>query len=225
MPYCTAADVRAIANLTSTDITDGDLETLIAYATAELNSQINGKIIEEIIEYIDDVRSNDIDGSNTTFYVSKSFLWYFGDMNNDGTVDTDDIVVYEYKSDDTREQMTVSSIDENGKFVVSQAPASTSYITATYCYTPLSEQQPHTLIKKACMELSASMAFTKIQARDWDKLSLGKLTVSRGRMERAFDLYYRRYTNTIREIMTRMLKKVKADTSGMKDIITDNIKG
>ena len=183
MAYCTASDVRAIANLTTSDITDGDLETLISYATTELNSQVNGKVIEEIISYIDNVRQNKINGSNTTFYVSKSYLWYFGDYNNDGTVDENDVIVYEYKNDNTKTQLTVSSIDEIGKFVVATPPASTSYITVTYAYCPISEQQPHTLIKKACMELAAAMAFTKIQARDWDRLSIGKLTISRGRFD------------------------------------------
>jgi len=223
MAYCTASDVRAIANLTTSDITDGDLETLISYATTELNSQVNGKVIEEIISYIDNVRQNKINGSNTTFYVSKSYLWYFGDYNNDGTVDENDVIVYEYKNDNTKTQLTVSSIDEIGELVVATPPASTSYITVTYAYCPISEQQPHTLIKKACMELAAAMAFTKIQARDWDRLSIGKLTISRGRFDRAFDIYYKRYKTTLDEIRSKMPRKVKSDISGMKEVITGNI--
>jgi len=224
MAYCTPSDVRLLANLSSVDISDADLETLIGYATAELNSEVNGRIIEEVIEYIDDVRENKIDGSNTTFYVSKSFLWYLGDYNNDGAVTVDDIVVYEYKNDDTKEQLTVTSIDEVGKFVVSTAPASTSYITATYSYCPISEQQPHALIKKACIELTAAMAFSKIHARDWDRLSIGKLSISRARLERPFDLYYRKYRNTLNIIRSRMLNKIKAESDGMSAVITGKLK-
>ena len=68
-----------------------------------------------ITDYISYDKENTIDGSNTSFWTQK---YPIGDLDDDMDVDTDDIKVYQYSSDGTKTQVTVSSITPNtGNFV------------------------------------------------------------------------------------------------------------
>ena len=224
MAYCTADNVRAIANISTSTMSDSQINALITYATAFLNKDVNGIVREELVDYIDDNRDNTIDGSNTEFYVQRSYLWYFGDYDNDGDVDTSDVIVYEYDEDDNKNTLTVSSIDENGKITLSSAPAETSTLRITYAYAPVSEQTPDPLITLACSQLAASMCFTKINATDWNRISLGKLTVVRGRFDKPFYEYKAQYDETLKLLKSRIQRKMILETSGMKDVITERLK-
>jgi len=210
MAYCLPSDVRVIANLTTEDISDADLATLIGYATTELNHMINAKVLEEKVRMIDSYRENKIDGTNTTYYVQKSFLWYLADMNNDGVVDVNDVIVYQYNPQEkTKTTLTVSSVAPNeGKIVLASAPPAGVVLKITYAYAPVSESDPHPLIKKACAELAAALAFSKIETRDFKRVSLGKLTAVK--MPTGFKHYYSRYEATLRELQARITEKVKA---------------
>jgi len=207
MAYITTSDVRSITagKLTTSDISDDDLTTIIGFATRKLNEAINQRVIEEKITYIDKWRENDLDGSNKTFYVQAcKERWYLGDYNDDGTIDTNDVVVREYKSDGTYSDLTVSSIDEDDcKFVLETAPESTSILKVSYAKAPLSENgtNAHPLIKQACAELSAALAYTGIQAVDFKRISLGRLSVMQ--TPKAFQIYMDRYLDTLKQIQYR----------------------
>jgi len=75
LAYCTANDVRLIADLTTADIDDTTLTNLIAVATQKLNADVVALVKDERVEYIDEVKTNEIDGSNKTFYTK--FLYQF----------------------------------------------------------------------------------------------------------------------------------------------------
>jgi len=213
MAYCTATDVRNVTNLTTEDISDADITEIIKHATAELNHAINSKIIEEEVSYIDEWRQNKIDGSNTTFYVQKCVNWFLGDMDNDGAVTTADIHVREYKYDNTWADLTVSSVAPNdGKFIVTTPPAPDSRLKITYVYAPVSESDPHFLIKQACTYLAASLCFLKIQSRDFKRISLGRLSTYN--VPKAFDLYYAKYQQILNKLHTRISRRVLAEKLG-----------
>jgi len=204
MAYCTADDVRAIAPLTTSDISDVDLAPLITYATAILNAEILQYHEDERIEYINDEKENKIDGSNTTFYTKN---WPIADSDNDGDVDTDDIYVYELDSEGNRTDLTVSSITpKHGKFVLSSAPESSKRLYVTYYSSEIDAYTPHNLIKKACCELVAALAFTKIQAKDLPKLNVGGLSVS---FPKSYELYMKKYRETLNDIRKEIIQEEK----------------
>lgn len=205
--YCTPDDVRLISNITTSDVSDSVLYDLISFATIQINHEVQSKIIEEVVAPIDSYRSNSIDGSNTTFYVSKSFDYYIGDMNDDGVVDINDVVVYEYKNDGTRNAVTVTSVSpEEGKFVLATPPSPGSILTVTYVYSPVSHDPPNSLLTQACAYLTAGLVKTRLDASDFTKISLGKLSVFKG--SESFVKYYNMYNNILNYLKSKMMRRV-----------------
>ena len=173
MTYASIDRVRLLGGLSTTDISDGYLQEIIDYSIATVNADISTKVTLERVDYIDQYRENTIDGSNTTFYTQNSWKWALGDLDNDGCLDTGDIEAWEYKTDDTREQLTVSTINTNGEFTVSTAPAATSDVRITYTFQPV--DLTHPLVKDACAYLAASMSYTRISPADYNKVQIGRL--------------------------------------------------
>ena len=93
MAYTTIDLVREKTTYTTTDILDDEITQIIGEATADINQEINTRIIREPVRFIDNSRQNKLDGSNTTFYVQKSILDNLGDDNNDVELSITDINV------------------------------------------------------------------------------------------------------------------------------------
>ena len=205
MAYITAQDVRDITaqDLTTSDISDSDLNDIINFAISQVNNDICTKITEEEVDYIDSYRKNLIDGSNTVYYVKSSFEWYLGDLNDDGTVDENDVIVWIYDgSSYTRSKATVSSVTEYGKITLSSAPSSTTdKITVTYRKCPVSVNTPDPLLKKACAELAASIAYGGIDAREKKRVSIEGFSISKD--PQAERHYRKRYEQTIAQILSK----------------------
>jgi len=109
------SDVRLFTDLSTDDITDNKLDDMIAYAWTQVQEDIGIRYEEEVVDYIDRYRENTKDDTNTTFYVKNSYTRYLGDWDGDGNaLETDDIEVFEYDSDDTRTELTVATISANG---------------------------------------------------------------------------------------------------------------
>jgi len=173
MSYACTDRVRLLSGLTTDDVNDSYLQEIISYAVERVNADISKRVILERVDYIDDYRANDIDGTNTTFYTRNSWKWALGDLNNSGALDVEDIEVWEYKNDNTRTQLTVSTINSNGEFTLTTAPSATSELKISYTYQPL--ELTHALVKDACAYLSASMSFTRISPADYNKIQIGRL--------------------------------------------------
>ncbi len=125
MAFTTTAKVRLISNIVIADVSDADVASLITEATALLNGDLNTRIVRERIDFLDNTRENEINGTNTTYYVKNWRDKFIGDSDDDGDVDTSDITVYQVTSAGTETTLTVSSITPNdGKFVLDSAPAS-----------------------------------------------------------------------------------------------------
>jgi len=180
MVYCTYTDVNLLTNISSTDISDANITSIITHATVELNRLINTKEEREPVSYIDSTRENTIDGSNTTFYVQNWKGKYIADMNNDGSVSTSDIIVYQVDSNGTETTLTVSTITHNqGKFVLSSAPTTgvKLYVTYEWCYKDVST--PDALVKLACVYLTASYCYGKLNIGRAPKEKFGNRTLER----------------------------------------------
>ena len=203
MVYTTKEQVRRITNLVIADISDDDMDKLIIDAIAQLNSDINTRVIREKVEPIDDTRENDIDGSNTTYYIKNWKGKYMGDMNDDGDIDKDDVKVYLVASDGTETEATVSTVtSDEGKFVLSSAPDSsdTMYVTYEWCY-----ENPDTEGKRialACAFLTASFCYRKINTGMSPQQVYGNVRFMRDM--RAQDKWYQAYENEVSKINGEM---------------------
>lgn len=204
MAYTTATNVRALTNLTVSDISDTDITSLIAFATQQLNHDINYYVIREKIEQIDNTRKNSIDGSNATFYVKNWEGKYIGDFNDSGTVSKEDLTVYQIDSSSIETVLTISSVAHNeGKFVLSSAPSSGVILLITYCWSYVDESTPGSLISLAATYLTSALAFEKINAGRSPNFAFGSSRFTRD-ME-AGNRFYRRYREIVTQINERLI--------------------
>lgn len=210
--YCSVDDVRRLSGLTSSDITDSEIFDLISFAQAQVNSEINYNVYNEEIGYISNEKDNTIDGSNTTFYVKEinDDGYYLGDMNNDGTVDEDDVLVYTVDSSGTRTNYTVSSVDvELGQFVLSSAPSTNESVYVSYSVSPRNVNEPDYLLRMTVAQLTSALAFTKINAQKIQGFTIGKIKVTK--QSQAFEIFYNQYQNSITKLNSRISQFTDSD--------------
>jgi len=202
MAYCAYTDVNLLTNIASADVANADVTSIIAEATKELNSMMNVRIIREKVSYIDQTRENKTDGSNVTYYIKNWEGKFLADMNNDGSVSTSDVEVIIRDQDGVETSATVSSVDAAlGKFVLSTAPASGSAIFVTYEWAYRNPATPDPLIKLACVLLSAAYCYGKINVGRAPQVSFGNMRFYRHM--NSFDMYYRRFLQTVSLINNR----------------------
>lgn len=211
--YCTIADIRNLSGLTTTDISDSVLYDLLQFSMAQVNADLNVNIVREKVEFIDDVRENDIDGTNKTYYVQFWKDFYLGDLDNDGSVDTSDVEVIGVDADDVEHALTVSSIShDEGKIVLSSAPPSTYELYITYARSPIDESTPNTLLKLAAAQLTAALSFTNLTAKNISKFRVGKIAVTQ--QSEGYEKLFLAYQNTLNRI-----RRYGAETGEGKIII------
>jgi len=209
--YCSTDDVRMLAGLTSSDVTDSQIYDIMTYAMAQLNHDISTKIIRERVSYLDDTRENKIDGSNTTYYIKNWKGHYLGDLDDDGTVDATDLKVYQVASDGTETELTISSVDEDAcSITLSSIPVSGVELYITYCYTPVSVATPEPLIKMATSLLTSAWAFSKINVGKAVESNFGNVRFIR-HMD-SFENYYRKYLKIVEQINSIDIIRLKEQT-------------
>ncbi|MHA1408890.1 MAG: hypothetical protein ACTSQY_00980 [Candidatus Odinarchaeia archaeon] len=194
MAYIDSTIIRTLTDITSDQLSDTDITALIAALTPLFNDAVLTTIEDELIAYIDDERENTIDGSNTTFYVRRPCI---GDRDNDGDVDTSDLLVYSLDSDGTRTILTVSSIDDDelGKFTLNSAPTTdvTVYVSYRSCPVPFDNAQ-----FQNCFALMAiAYAYLKITPLDVKKVGDLMLTNS------SFEKYNMMYQNELAKLIIK----------------------
>lgn len=200
--YCTVDDVRQMTNIAASDLSDTQIADLIVWAGTQLNADIHCHWEEEQVSYINDTKENEIDGANTTFYTQH---FPIGDLNDDMAVNTSDVTVYVYDSNAVRTTATVSSITpDDGKFVLSSAPGSTSSkVTVTYRSCQRSVYIPDPLIKMACAVLAGAWGYSKINVGKAPQFKMGSTAIWRDM--KAFDTLYRRYLGLVQQINNRVM--------------------
>ena len=200
--YCSLNYVRELCNITTDDLTDTELYALIEKATCVLNSDINSLVVREKIVSIDNTRTNEVNGVNTTYYVQNWRGKYIADADDNADVNTSDITVYKVASDGTETELAVSSISPNsGSFVLSTAQSDgTLYVT--YQYASLSESDPDEQIKLACAYLSIAFGYEKMNRGMSPQQVYGNVRFMRDM--RAGNEYFQRYENQITKINSEM---------------------
>lgn len=201
--YCSIDDIRDLTDLSETDISDSKIFTLIKYAMATLNADIQVEHKDEEVKYISPERENKVDGTNKTFYIQ---FWPLGDKDNNGSVSITDIYAYSIDADGLRTARTLESIDnvELGKFTMVTAPPSDETFYISYFSTPLLIEPPHMLIRTACIQLTAALCYTKIDASKIKKFRVGKVSIMQ--QSEAYDTFYNNYQRTINKIRSKPLK-------------------
>jgi len=176
MAYITVDEVRSITNISSSQISDSELSNIITFASYQLNEDLQIEIDRERIAFISDIKTNDINGTNTTFYVKNNFI---GDLDDDFDVDTTDIEVWK-EFNDTKTYLTVSSIDvKEGSFVVSSAPANEGAYYIKYTYSKARMDTPSKKVALAAAQLVAAWAYSKLNVGKAPRFRMGNLTVFR----------------------------------------------
>jgi len=204
MGYLTTSELDQLITLPS-DLTTTNKTQLITFCTAILNRDINVRIVREKVAWLDEVRENDIDGTNTTYYVKNWKNWYFGDRDDDGDVDTSDVIVYQVDSDDVETELTVSTIThDEGKLVLSSAPAGSVDLYITYMRAPVDESTPDNMIKIALAQLVGAYAFLKIDPQKISKFKVGKVSVMK--QSDGFNIMHTEYRKTLNRINERVME-------------------
>jgi hypothetical protein len=204
--YCTVEDMRDMTNLTSSDITDANLARFITLAGQQLNNDTSIYIEDENVATVDKFKTNQLNGTNTTFY---TFAWPMGDYNNDFVVNTSDLfvdLVDNSTNPATRTPQTVSSITpETGQFVLSSAPGPQYQLLVTYRYCQIPVNHP--LMRQACMMLTAAWAYQKINVGKAPQFKIGNVSMKRD-MD-SFKYYYNKYKDLLLEINNRSMVDIK----------------
>ena len=211
--YCQVTDVQRITSLTNSDIADADLEGIIeSVSTPQVNHDISVFVYKEDVVNINTSKQNKINGTNTTFYTQAFPLC---DMDNDGDIDTSDILVYSVASDGTETALGVSSVvGDTGKFVLSSAPSAVQ-LKVTYRYMKnrdMLSDTVHPLIVLACAQLSAAYAFLKLDATQAGKLVRFQVDRFSATLQPPFDKFMSDYRKTITKIISDAGAKASGTT-------------
>ena len=201
-------DVRDITGLSTSDITDVQVTAVMSGVVAQVNSDIQITYNDWRVVPIDNWRENKIDGSNTVFYVPDDKR-PIGDYNSDGVINTSDVKAYSISSNSTgavRTELTVSSVsdDELGQITLSSAP-SNCVLYFSWVSSPVELETPHPMIKRAIAQLTASMAYSRIDVGKISKFKIGKVSVMQ--QSEGFKKYMADYKQTIFQIKSKAVKR------------------
>ncbi len=209
--YVTPSEVRDMCSISSTQLSDSQLWRTIKYASEQLNKDLQVQVFKEKIEYIDDMKTNDIDDSNTTFFLKNSNEGQFiGDYNNDFTITVADLEVWS-EADETRTALTVSSVTHNrGSFVLSTAPSNDKDYYVNYVWSMADMSTPSALVKMACAQLAAAWGFSKLNVGKADRFHLGNMTVFRDTDAHMY--WMSEYRNTLQKISAEYMMQTVDST-------------
>lgn len=133
MAWATIALARLLSGLSTTDISDADLTSLIPYADLKIKGCV-------FMSMADAELDGDINSSNKEFRVPS---WPIADYDASGTVDADDLTLWSVKEDSTTgfeesTEITISSVNaRDGIVTLDTAPDSTTvdYVVSDYHLT------------------------------------------------------------------------------------------
>jgi len=193
LPY-----VRNISDLEVDDVADNVLADLSQISWETMMSDVGKREVEEQVEYIDEFRTNKIDGSNTTYWTKTSFVRWLGDYNLDKSLSIADVEVYAYLQS-TRTAPTITAVTSSGSFTLQTAPAAGSKLYVSYLHLALPFYPLHPLLRKAWAELTCALAYGKLQARDYHSVGFRGLNLVK--MTDGYSSYMNKYVHTLEQIL------------------------
>jgi len=201
MVWTTEDDVRLLTGLTTTDISDNNLDSLIEIAQKEVLLQVNNIVNREKIEYIDESRENKIDGSNTTYYIKNWKNNFLSDYNYDLEVTISDIVLVSVDSSGTETSQTADTISyTEGKFTVASALNNVD-LYVTYAYSQFNPVTPNSILKLAAEYLAGAYAYMRIDSSQKKSVRFGNVSITNGTgKDSAYSFLYNKYMEIIRQL-------------------------
>jgi len=211
MALASVSEVRNIISLTSDDISDEQINSLIKYAQIQIAQELFVYHEDEEVEYIDEEKDNIIDGSNKVYYTR---FWPIADRNQNGVVDSDDVKFYKFDSEGNRTEMTISSIDaERGKITLSEAPTTDYTLKVTYSSYPPNITSDD--LKMACIYLTAAFCYAKCDPTILKHLD----TLDILRMPDPYNRFMQMYRDTLTRIKSKMsMRGEDTETVAFEDI-------
>lgn len=213
MAYVSVTDVRALTNIVEADLTNDEINALIAFATSQVNSDLNIRVTRERVLLVDNTRKNEINGTNTTYYIKNWEGNWIADANSDGTIDENDITVYLVATDNTETTATVSSVTSSeGKYVLATAPttATASKMYVTYEYVSIDTDTPDPKIVLATAILVAALGYEKINRGMSPQQVYGNVRFMRDM--KAGNEYFKRYQEEMSKINADMMDWEESET-------------
>jgi hypothetical protein len=195
MVYVNAYEVREVASIDSEMMSDNELAGTIRWACREFNNDVQILVEKEKIVPIDDVRTNEIDGTNKTFYTRFK---YIGDLNYDFEVNDSDVIVWK-EANNTKTYLTVASVNaKEGSFTLTTAPTSEGEYFVNYVYSKglLDTLDPN--MHLAALQNCVAWVFSKLNVGKAPMFKMDQLTIHRD--TKAHTYWKSQYINTLGKI-------------------------
>jgi len=238
MTYCSVNKVRLVSGLESHDISDSRIRDLRdEVATQEVNEDVNQKVQDEQVNRrISGGKQNDIDGSNKTFYLRETHMSELkvGDKTGDGVVDGSDVDVYQIDQEDNRvtNLNVVLEDKDTGELTVEKSNGDAlenGDLFASYVVSPVdqggytgndfSSGGPDRLMETACAQLTASYAFTNIEASKLKDFSVGNVTINS--QSEGARIMREEYRDTVRRITQTQVVQTGQNQNSVEGALTD----
>lgn len=182
------------------EMEEDEYETYIQESQKEVLMNLNQLVVREKIEYLDSVRTNKVNGENTTYYIANYNGAWLSDSDYDLDVDTDDVTVYAVDyTNDTETELSISSITPNeGKIVLSSAPDEVD-LYVTYTFTNIDIVTPDPRLKLATCFLAASYCYLRLAQGGKVDVKFGNTTIKEDYLS-SYEKNYNKYLELIEKI-------------------------
>ena len=226
MVYCDVNFIRTVSGLESEMIKDKNIRDLRdRVATPEMNDDLNYYVTPEQVGRIDSEKTNKIDDDNTTFYLKEVHQnhKFVGDSNDDGEVTDDDVSGYFVDGDSERHDVLITLVDaETGELTVTDVNGDpipkSSKLYITYAVAPINQQEPHSMIKVACAQLTAAYSFTNIEATKLQSFSIGDVNISK--QSRGYEMMKEQYNETVQRIIAQDVIDFGENVNEIKNVFS-----
>jgi hypothetical protein len=201
MEWASTNDVKLLTGLTDNDIDIDDLKSLIGIAQKEVLMQINNKVIRELVQYIDETRQNEIDGTNKTYYIKNWKGNFISDFNYDFSVNASDVTMYSVDGNGNELEVSIDSVTyDEGKIVVTTEQNNVD-LYITYVYTYFDPVNPDPLLKLATEYLAGAYTYMRINSSQKKQVKFGNVTITNGiGKESAYNFLFDKYMDIIRQL-------------------------
>lgn len=163
MAIITLAELQTYLGSKASEFTDAELEAIIEEVNSEVQQELNVDIFRECIRYISLTRQNEVDGTNTTFYIRNYIDKWFADKSGDGSVTISDVKIYAIDGEGTETNPTVSSIDNDDRSLTLETAPEDVTLWIDYSYSFYDMFTPDNRIKILAKYLALSYSYFELE--------------------------------------------------------------
>lgn len=210
MTIITSTELKTYLGSKASSFTNAELNAIISEVNLEIQQELNVDIFREYITYISRARQNNINGTNTTFYIFNYLDKFFADRNGDGSVTIADMKIYAVDSEGVETNPTISSFDNaNRSITLATAPESVQlYIDYSYSFYDM--DTPDNRIKILAKYLSLSYCYFELELDlVGTSVKMGNISYSGINTNSKTSKYNKRYMKLLNELKTYGTSKNK----------------